>query len=130
MKTHTNRSACFTLTELLVVVALISLLVALLMPSLKKAKGTAKAVKCQSNLKQIGLGVIMYAHENNDIVPYVVNWRTILLTPVQGVGAPFSAFLFMVIKGARPGTPDHARLRPQKQVVFQMRPAFCCPPLP
>ena len=64
--------------------ALISLLVALLMPSLKKVKGTAKAVKCQSNLKQIGLGVSMYAHENNDIVPYVVDWRTILLSPVQG----------------------------------------------
>jgi prepilin-type N-terminal cleavage/methylation domain-containing protein/prepilin-type processing-associated H-X9-DG protein len=56
----------FTLIELLVVVAIIALLIAILLPSLGRAKATAVRVKCAAQLKQWGTVVIMYAQENSD----------------------------------------------------------------
>ncbi len=54
----------FTLIELLVVIAIIALLIAILMPSLKRARNQARAVACQSNLKQIGTLLEMHVQEN------------------------------------------------------------------
>ncbi|MFQ6036716.1 MAG: type II secretion system protein [Sedimentisphaerales bacterium] len=55
----------FTLIELLVVIAIIALLVAILMPTLQRAKRQAKAVACQSNLHQWAIVFKMYAGEND-----------------------------------------------------------------
>jgi len=55
----------FTLIELLVVIAIIALLMAILMPALQRVKKQAKAVACQSNLKQWGTVLLMYANEND-----------------------------------------------------------------
>lgn len=54
----------FTLIELLVVISIIALLIALLMPSLKQVRESARAVQCMSNVRQIGMGVLMYAQDH------------------------------------------------------------------
>jgi prepilin-type N-terminal cleavage/methylation domain-containing protein len=55
----------FTLIELLVVVAIIALLLAILMPSLRKARGVARRVGCQSNLKQLAVAWNLYLDDND-----------------------------------------------------------------
>jgi prepilin-type N-terminal cleavage/methylation domain-containing protein/prepilin-type processing-associated H-X9-DG protein len=59
----------FTLIELLVVVAIIALLIAILLPSLTRAREQAKRTVCLSNLREIGLAVQMYGHEHRDAIP-------------------------------------------------------------
>ncbi len=64
---HTGRA--FTLIELLVVVAIIALLVAVLLPSLKKARDNAKVVACRANLHDFGLSLQQYADASRGYYP-------------------------------------------------------------
>jgi prepilin-type N-terminal cleavage/methylation domain-containing protein/prepilin-type processing-associated H-X9-DG protein len=59
-----GKNGGFTLVELLVVIAIIALLLSVLMPALGKAKGLGKAVVCQNNLRQMGVGQRLYLSDN------------------------------------------------------------------
>ena len=70
MKPHRlhNRNA-FTLIELLVVIAIIAFLAAILFPVFARARENARRSSCMSNLKQIGLGVMMYVQDYDEFYP-------------------------------------------------------------
>jgi prepilin-type N-terminal cleavage/methylation domain-containing protein/prepilin-type processing-associated H-X9-DG protein len=71
MRNKVLKNSGFTLVELLVVISIIAMLLAILMPSLQKARDGAKLVMCQSNVKQQGVASLMYCQDNGDaIVPY------------------------------------------------------------
>lgn len=63
------RKKAFTLIELLVVIAIIALLAAILFPVFARARENARRASCQSNLKQIALGVLQYTQDYDERFP-------------------------------------------------------------
>ncbi|HEX9998377.1 MAG TPA: DUF1559 domain-containing protein [Abditibacterium sp.] len=59
----------FTLIELLVVIAIIAILAAILFPVFGRARENARRSSCQSNLKQIGLGILQYSQDYDEAMP-------------------------------------------------------------
>jgi len=64
---HAHRA--FTLVELLVVIGIIALLISILLPALNKARESARAVQCMSNMRQLGAASLNYAAEQRSYLP-------------------------------------------------------------
>jgi prepilin-type N-terminal cleavage/methylation domain-containing protein len=73
-KTIMHQRKAFTLIELLVVIAIIALLMAILMPALQRVKKQVKEVICQTQLKQLGLALEMYADDNEG--HFMDDWKS------------------------------------------------------
>ncbi|RYX80172.1 DUF1559 domain-containing protein [bacterium] len=66
MKNYSLSKNAFTLIELLVVIAIIAILAAILFPAFARARDNARRASCQSNLKQIGLGIMQYTQDYDE----------------------------------------------------------------
>src|SRR2546425_894976 len=75
LKRHKCRAPGFTLIELLVVIAIIAILASMLLPALSKAKARAWRVQCTSQLRQLGVGIHLWATDHEDKYPPAV-YRT------------------------------------------------------
>jgi prepilin-type processing-associated H-X9-DG protein/prepilin-type N-terminal cleavage/methylation domain-containing protein len=85
----TRKKNGFTLVELLVVVASLSLLMALLLPVLNHVRESARAVNCMSNLRQVGVATSLYALQNNgQLEPTLWPWNTQVNPWAPGTGLP------------------------------------------
>lgn len=80
-----NSQRAFTLIELLVVIAIIAVLGALVLASLAKSRDSARSVQCLSNLRQLGVGLTVYASDTGRL-PSFLEW--LYPAPLQGVVVP------------------------------------------
>jgi prepilin-type N-terminal cleavage/methylation domain-containing protein/prepilin-type processing-associated H-X9-DG protein len=84
MQRQTKRG--FTLIELLVVIAIIAILAAILFPVFARARENARRASCQSNLKQIGLGLMQYSQDYDEKLPLNPEVGGVTYVNAQGVG--------------------------------------------
>jgi len=84
----------FTLIELLVVIAIISILASILFPVFARARENARRASCMSNLKQIGLGMMMYVQDYDEMYPMLSYIGTDKVVPPAGGTATNNNWIF------------------------------------
>lgn len=120
----------FTLVELLVVIGIIALLISILLPALSAARRAGNSIKCESNLRQVGMALQIYAQQFDSRFPasYISPQEYSILTPgVDGGttgGAGLSVFWFqrLQIQGLLPGASEPSKsalVCPSQETPYQ-----------
>lgn len=122
MVIQNKKKRAFTLIELLVVISIIALLMAVLMPSLQKARELAKATVCMSGMKNIGLCISFYAEDNNQYIPPAWDKND----PTAGIERYWIGKIMPYVLRAQGGTKPEV----QQWMESKVANVFICPSAP
>jgi prepilin-type N-terminal cleavage/methylation domain-containing protein/prepilin-type processing-associated H-X9-DG protein len=107
----------FTLIELLVVIAIIAILAAILFPVFAQAREKARSISCLSNVKQIGLGIMMYTQDYDETFPLTKSCTVVNNACQAGTEATWPGGVFPYIKNGNFNPDD----------VFKLDGVWHCP---
>jgi len=110
---------------LLVVIAIIAILAAILFPVFARAREKARMASCQSNLKQIGLSMLMYAQDYDEVLPIVTN--AALQRPIACANPNVAWCRNHVSSMARPGAVPNGRVHNRLDPYIRNAQVWACP---
>jgi prepilin-type N-terminal cleavage/methylation domain-containing protein/prepilin-type processing-associated H-X9-DG protein len=128
-KSKQRPTRAFTLVELLVVIGIIALLISILLPALTRARQQASSIQCQSNLRQIGQALIMYAGDYGGSLPpgFYDGAQPVYSTTMTGLPTTWSVVIMPYIgKGGNNWTDNFT----SGGIHSAVRKVFFCPDAP